>query len=752
MRRLTGMCVMTVGATLGSIPGTALLAASPVLHTIAGLPMHFEPNIGQVTGAAPGAVSFVARGPGYTVFLGPDQALLRLHRRITTLRASFKDRRPLRHADEMSVVHMRMLGTSAAPAASGLDELSGRVNYFKGHDARSWHTNVPTYAKVTLAQIYHGIDLVYYGNGGQLEYDFVVAPGADPRAIRLAFATDGAGKPAAPRVSTEGDIVLTAGSGEVRLHKPVIYQASGGTRHTVDGHFQVAGNEVRFAVGAYDTSQPLVIDPVLVYSTFLGSPDNNDFDEGGPYMAADADGNTYITGDSDSLNYPVKNPFQAQHASGDDSDAVITKLNTTGTALVYSTYLGGTGEDTGQSIAVDSSGSAYITGYTCSSDFPVTAGAYQTALTVPAGCSNFGNLDVFVTKLAPSGSSLAYSTYYGGSVSQNASNIAVDASGNAYVIGFTTSPDLPVSSGAVQATYGGTGPLGFGDAFAAKFNPAGSGLVYGTYIGGSGDDGAYGLAVDTKGDAYIGGFTASTNFPVTAGVVQTVFGGSSPDGYGDGFVVKLNPTATKLSYSTYLGGAGDDGVYALAIDKHGNAYVTGYTESANFPVTKKAYQVVYDGGPTGTGSDAIVTKLNKDATALDYSTYVGGDGDDYGLSLVLGTKGLVWVTGGTLSPNFPTTPGAFQRIYGGTLDGYGGDAFLLSLAADGSKLGYATYIGGTGDDTGETVLSVKDNLYIGGNTTSPNFPVTAGAYQTQCKSDGLCLGGAIDGFVLEFKP
>jgi hypothetical protein len=749
MRSLTVMCISAVAATINTLPAMA----SPALHPLDRLPMSFEPNVGQVSGAAPGAVSFVARGPGYTVFLGPDQAVMRLHSHAASVRRSFKDRRPRPRAEDVALVRMRMLGTAAAPAASGSEMLPGIVNYLKGHDARAWRTNVPTFAKVTLAQVYHGIDLVYYGHAGQFEYDFVVAPGADPRSIRLAFATEGDGRYGAPRVAANGDIVLAAGDGAVRLHKPVIYQADGETRHTVvDGHFRIAGNEVRFEVGPYDTSKPLVIDPVLVYSTFLGSPDNSDFDEGGPYMTADAQGNTYLTGDSDSLNYPVLNPFQGQRAGGYDSDAVITKLNPTGTALVYSTYLGGTGEDTGQSIAVDSGGNAYIGGYTCSSDFPVTQGAYQTTLTVPAGCNNFGNLDAFVTKLAPSGSSLVYSTYYGGSVTQAAAGIAVDKSGNAYFIGNTLSPDLPVTPGAVQPTYGGAGPNGFGDAFAAELNAAGSSLIYSTYLGGSGDDEAYAVAVDTKGNAYIGGFTASSNFPVTKGVVQPVYGGSSPDGYGDGFVAKLNPGATKLIYSTYLGGAADDGFYGLAIDKQDHAYVTGYTESANYPVTKNAYQVVYDGGPTGTGSDAIVTKLNKDATALSYSTYVGGDGDDFGVSLALGAKGLVWVTGGTLSPNFPTTPNAFQRFYGGTQDGYEGDAFLLSVAANGSKLGYATYIGGTGDDFGASLVAIKGGLYIGGATTSPNFPVTTGAYQTKCKQDGQCLGGAYDGFVLEFTP
>jgi hypothetical protein len=744
--------MIAAGTTVTIVPAMASPATAPSVHPLFQLPMSFEPNVGQVTGAAPGAVDFVARGPGYTVFVGPDQAVMRLHRQSASVRSSFKDRRPLRRMDDLTLVHMRMLGTSVAPKVSGLDELPGKVNYFKGHDARSWHTNVPTYAKVTLANIYKGIDLVYYGNGGQLEYDFVVAPGADPRAIRLAFATDGKGRQSVPRVAADGNIVMPVGRGEVRLQKPVIYQASGGTRHAVDGHFQISGNEVRFEVGSYDTTRPLVIDPVLVYSTFLGSPDSDDFDEGGPFLAADAEGNTYITGDSDSLNYPVLNAFQSQHASGADSDAVITKLNAAGTALVYSTYLGGTGEDTGQSIAVDSSGSAYVTGYTCSSDFPVTSGAYKTTLTVPAGCNNFANLDVFLTKLAPSGSSLAYSTYYGGSVTQLASGIALDKSGNAYFVGETLSPDLPVTPGAVQPTYGGTGPLGFGDAFAAEINASGSELVYSTYLGGSGDDEAFAVTVDTKGNTYVGGFTASTNFPVTPGVVQPVFGGSSPDGYGDGFLAKLNPGAKKLVYSTYLGGAGDDGIYGLAIDSHDNAYVAGYTESANFPVTKNAYQVVYDGGPTGTGLDAFVTKLNSGATALVYSTYIGGDGDDYATSLALGAKGSVWVTGDTLSANFPTTPGAFQRYYGGTQDGFAGDAFLLNLASNGSKLGYSTYIGGTGDDTGETIVAANGGLYIGGNTTSPNFPVTSGAYQTKCKSDGMCLGGETDGFVLEFKP
>ena len=715
------------------------------------LPLSFEPNVGQAGGNA----GFLAHGAGYALFLAPDEAVLRLRQRPAAQAgrlahltgAERLHRHQHRPASAATVLRMKLVGAAAQPDQTGLDALPGRVNYLHGRDPANWHTDLPTYAKVAMHQVYPGIDLVYYGSGRQLEYDFVVAPGANPDAIRMAVSRDGDATP--PRVAENGDLLVGDG---VRIRKAVVYQtdpAAPEARIPVDGDFTVAGNEVGFTLGAYDHSRPLVIDPVLAFSTYFSIALD---DEGGSAMAVDAQGSAYITGDSDNYAMPVLNAFQPEHATGDDSDAFVTKLNPEGTALVYSTYLGGTGEDAAFAIKVDATGSAYVTGYTCSFDFPVTPGAFQTVNATP-GCTadTYGTV-LFITKLAPSGSSLAYSTLYGGTNSQEPWGLAVDALGNAYVDGVTNSVDLPVTPGVVGPSYQGAGVNALGDAFVAKLNPTGTALVYSTYLGGSGDDFAWAIAVDTAGDAYVGGQTSSTDFPITANAFQKTLAGSGPFAQGDGFVTKLNPTATAFLYSTYLGGSSDDAVYGIAVDGTGAAYVTGGTTSADFPVTPRAYQVVYGGAGTNAEGDVFVSKLNPAGSRLVFSSYVGGEADESPYAIALDSHGDIWVTGVTDSTDFPTTPGALQREYGGAGANAEGDGFLFALSRTGSKLVYSTFIGGSGDDIGTSVAFAVDAIFVGGYTTSPNFPVTAGAYDTTCGADGLCDGGANAAFVMKFEP
>ena len=533
--------------------------------------------------------------------------------------------------------------------------MPGKSNYFIGNDPAKWRTNVPTYAKVKYQNVYRGIDLVYYGNPQQLEYDFVVAPSADPKAISLDVAairssSDGGrrarGVDQKRRIDGNGDLVIQAGEDEVRLHKPVVYQtaanrgAEGSPRHFVDGHYLLKGDDrVSFEVASYDPRKTLVIDPVLVYSTYLGG---SNVDEGSG-IAVDSAGNAYVTGLTGSVDFPTASPLQA--SSGGQQDAFVAKLNPGGSALLYSTYLGGGTFDSGSGIAVDSAGNAYITGVTGSANFP-TASPFQAVLR--------GFEDVFVAKLNPTGSALLYSTYLGGSSdeqTEGGEGIAVDSAGNAYITGVTGSANFPTAS-PFQAALSGSE-----DAFVAKLNPTGSALVYSTYLGGSGGEKGSGIAVDSAGNAYVTGLTGSFDFP-TAGPFQAVLSGSE-----DAFVTKLNPTGSALVYSTYLGGSSNEGGNGIAVDFSGNAYVTGQTTSTNFPTANPLQP------SAGGEQDAFVAKLNPSGSALVYSTYLGGSGGETGNGIAVDSTGNAYVTGNTTSTNFPTV-NPLQGVLGGIANAF----------------------------------------------------------------------------------
>ena len=431
---------------------------------------------------------------------------------------------------------MKLVGANPAPQLTGSDELPGKSNYFIGNDPAKWRTNVPNYAKVKYADVYPGIDLAYYGNQRQLEYDFVVSPGADPQSIRLAF--DGDEK---QRIDDHGDLALEAKGGEIRMHRPVVFQQIDGSRRNIAANFVLrSGREVGFEIARYDATKPLIIDPVLSYSTYLGGS-SGDLGYG---IAVDSSGNAYVTGGTTSVDFPTANAFQS--ALGGPSivgHAFVTKLNAAGSAVVYSTYLGGSGGEFGYGIAVDSSGNAYVTGSTESTNFP-TANAFQAA--------KRGSGNAFLTKLNPAGSALVYSTYLGGTNFDAGRGIAVDSSGSAYVTGFTASPDFPTAN-AFQAAYGGY----LSNAFVTKFNATGSALLYSTYLGGNrgGDYGDWGIgiAVDSSGNAYLTGYASSPDFPIV-NAFQTANNCCDGEYTGDAFVTKLNPGGSAV-YSTHLGGS-----------------------------------------------------------------------------------------------------------------------------------------------------------------------------------------------------
>jgi uncharacterized protein (TIGR03437 family) len=582
------------------------------------LPSALEPNLGQT---AP-EVRFLTHGRGMTTFFTDTEAVMVLGR------------------SEQAVVRMKLAGAMKPRQAAGLEKLPGVSNYFIGNDPKKWRTDVPHYARIRYEGVYPGIDLEWYGNQRQLEYDFVVGPGADPKQIQVAY--EGV---ESVEVEAGGELVLRTALGEVRQQPPRVYQEIGGKRVEVGARYaMVARNRVRFELANYDRKRELRIDPVvLVYSTYLGGNGG----EVGPGIAVDAAGSAYVTGSTASTNFPTRSAYQGTNQGG--YDAFVTKLTQAGNAVVYSTYLGGSGDDYGYGIAVDGAGSAYLTGITSSSNFP-TQLAYHATLQ--------GTNDVFVTKLSPAGNALVYSTYLGGYGHDSGHGIAVDGAGSAYVTGPTDSANFPTRS-AYQATFQGA-PF---DAFVTKLTPAGNALVYSTYLGGSGADWGAGIAVDGAGSAYVTGFTQSTNFPTQSAHQAT------NQGIQDAFVTKLTPAGNALVYSTYLGGSGEEWAYGIALDAAGSAYVTGFTHSTNFP-TQSPYQATYQGGTY----DAFVTKLTPAGNALSYSTYLGGSDDDEGYGIAVDAAGSAYVTGYTASTSFPT-----QSPYQATFQAGTSDAFVTKL-------------------------------------------------------------------------
>jgi hypothetical protein len=700
---VSSVCLQFEELELRLAPATSLSTGNQqLLQAYGQLPLSFEANAGQTNSQ----VQYLSRGSGYALFLTSTSAVLSLQASTTPATSSAP-------ANVTGVaLAMNLVAANSQATVTGLDQLAGTSNYFTGNDPSQWRTNVANYGRVEYQNVYPGVNLLYYGNQQQLEYDFVVAPGADPGSIK--FAIQGADSIS---LDDQGNLVLHTDAGDVMEQAPVIYQEVGGVRQTVAGQFVLLGSqEVGFEVGPHDVSVPLVIDPVLGFSTYLGGSG----DDRCGAIALDSAGNAYITGETNSTNFPITTgAFQTSFRGA--YDTFVAKLNASGTALTYCTYLGGNGSDNGTAIALDSSGNAYITGQTSSTNFPITTGAFQTSI-------GGGSQDAFVAKLNASGTALVYSTYLGGSGNDYGQGIALDSSGNAYITGGTNSLSFPTTSGAFQTNFSGNRD----NVFVTKLNASGTSLVYSTYLGGNGSNGDYGvsIAVDGSGNAYVTGQTDSTNFPTTTGAFQTSLGGFNDAA----FVAKLNASGTALVYSTYLSGGNDQGL-GIAVDASGNAYITGMTDSFNFPTTTGAFQT-----NSGGGYDAFVAKLNASGTALVYSTYLGGSGNDYGQGIALDSLGDAYITGITYSTNFPTTSDALLSSYAG-----GPDGFEVKLNASGTALIYGTYLGSANGAGSGLAIAVDraGNAYITGNTTSPNFPTTPGAFQGS-------YGGAVDGFVAEF--
>src|SRR5256885_11090903 len=724
------LAIVAIALHRASLSGSANLL-SPAAHgsrqiNFSSLPVAFEPNFGQTDPQ----VKYLARGNAYNLFLTSNEAVLSLATRGSSSRTR-EINNPLARfekskmesgrvgASETSVIRMQIAGGDPHAQTVSNEHLAGVSNYCTGKDPRNWQTNVPRYARVGYRDIYPGINLTFHGSEQQLEFDFVIAPGADPTPIGLRF--DGA-----KRVATDaaGDLVLASDAGNLRMHKPVAYQENHGSRKLVEARFVVkTGKQVAFALGEYDHSRGLVIDPSITYSTFLGGSLEDD----GLAIAADASGNAYVTGETVSTNFPpAGTPFQSSNAGS--FDVFVTKLAPDGSSLVYSTYIGGSLNDSGNAIAVDSAGNAFVAGSTSSSDFPTTIRAFQ---------QNFAGVsDAFVLELNSTGSSLIYSTMLGGSGNDVANGLAVDGLGSAYVVGVTSSiTDFPTLN-PIQGVSGGSN-----SGFVTKLNTAGTALVYSTYLGGSTGDFAAGVALDSSKNAFVTGGTLSPAFPTTTGAFQTSCGtdGNCNGGSYDAFVTAINAAGSNFIYSTFLGGSGADQGLGIAVDSAANAYVTGLTSSSiNFPL-KAALQPAFGGGT----QDAFVTALNPTGNALVYSTFLGGSLLDAGTGIALDGSKNAYVTGQTSSSDFPTT-NPTQTALGGANDG-----FVTEINSSGSQRIFSTLLGGSqnentlpgsGGPTGAIAVDSANNIYVTGNTSSADFPTTAAAF-------GRNYVGNIDAFV-----
>jgi hypothetical protein len=725
------------------------------------LPLSFETNQGQTDPAA----QFISRGDGYTLFLKSNEAVLALHKTVAQTQTSARLRKLHRKsprsvaAREAELIHITMAGENPQARMEPVESLPGKSNYFIGNDAKKWVTGAPSYKRVRYAGIYPGIDLIYYGNRQHLEFDFVVAPKADPGAIRLHLDTRGN-----LSVDAKGNLNVVTPGGQFNLQPPEIYQMVNGAKRTVAGSFVLkTSNEVGFSVGAYDKRSPLVVDPVLAYSTYLGGSGDDEIDG----IVADSAGNAYVVGTTTSLDFPTLNGYTS--TANSSGTVFVSVLNPSGTSLLYSTYLGGTGGEWGNQIAGGQNGTVYVVGETYSSDFPVVGG-FQTSIGTTMGNGFVARIDT----TQAGANSLVYSTYLGGG--GNSTNpfgdttlgVAVDSAGLVYVTGQTTSDTsvvaFPITASAYQSSLGSAN----GNAFLTVLNPSQTGsnsLIYSTYLGGNsttpGDAGS-GVTVDASGNAYITGMTTSGGsnpFPITAGAYQTSL--TNPN--GDAFVTELatqQSGAGSLVYSTYLGGSNgwaSDYGQAVALDASGKVYVTGGAASSDFPTTAGAFQ-----SSNSTAGKAFIAKIDPTQTgpqSLVYSTYLGGTNGangDTGTALVVDYQGSAYVVGNTSTTDFPTTPDAIQssqnsKGWTGSFNN-GWNGFLTHLTSDGTGVLYSSYWGGSCAETNEVLGDLVDgvaldsagSVYLGGKTCSTDYPISStSVYQAS-------LSGIYNGFVAKF--
>jgi len=686
-------------APSGSTEGTKMLGRLPVV---------FVPNVGQWQHPA----RYVARVGAMTVFLEDKGWTFTL---VERTRGKGKETSENVAEDAFArgvAVRLTFAGAGAAElVAEG--QLPGRHNYFLGNQPTRWRSDVPLYSAVRYREVHPGIDVRAREQDGHFEYDLLLKPGADLESAEITVeGIEGM------RVDEIGALVMETGLGPVRMPVPSSWEEGpGGERNRVACHYVLRGaNRFGFEAPGRQRGWALVVDPGLVWSTFLGGGASLDWAVG---LALDAQGAATVVGLSYSVDFPTTpGAFQTTHHGGED--AFVARLSSSGSSLVYSTFLGGASADDATAVALDAQGAATFVGETDSADFPSTPGAFSTS-------HNGGGRDAFVARLSPMGTTLVYSTFLGGASIDSANAIVLDAQGAATVVGVTLSPTFPTTPGAFDTTYNG-GPVG-NDAFVTRLSPTGSSLVYSTFLGGADFDTARAVALDAQGACDVAGWTNSVDFPTTPGAFDTTHNG----GY-DAFVARLSPSGSSLVYSTFLGGSGgEDRAFALARDAQDVVTIAGRTDSANFPTTPGAFDTTPNGG-----QDAFVTRLSPSGASLLYSTFLGGATHDWASALCLDTQGACTVAGRTDSSNFPATPGAFDVSYN---IGPAGDAFVARLSPTGSSLVYSTFLGGTDTDQATAIaLDARGACTVLGRTASTNFPSTLGSFSPS-------YNGFTDGFI-----
>jgi hypothetical protein len=773
--RRTVSIVVVFAATIlsffASLPGSQKRESRPVprkllsantnsarllARTIAHLPLSFEENRGQLNPA----VKFLSRGASYGLYLSNNDAIIthqaKVHldgAEVTSALTTFG----LSDTLVSSTTKLSWLGSNPHAQPRGLNRQPGVSNYLLGKDPRKWQRHVSHYDRVQLRDLYPGIDLTYYGNQQRVEFDYVVAPHADPKSIQV-----GISGPSIVSLDDAGRLSISSAGDEMLLLPPVAFQEKNGKRSTVTAHYVLLdSHRLGFEIGPYDQSQPLIIDPVLDFATSFGPNDNQSILSD---VVLDSTGNIYVTGMTCDTNYPttagVFQPNGGSNTANICGDVVVTKLDPTGSTLLYSTYIGSqSGLEFGARLLVDTAGEVTLGGATNSSDFPTTAGAFQESLPTtncvynPLGGS-YPCAHGFLLKLSADGSNLVYSTLLGGERFDAILSIAQDSNSDTFVTGGTNSIHFPTAGTPYSTTYGGgtceQGHSPCSDVFVAELSPDGSHLLASTYIPGNDDDFAGAIAIDTTGNVYVAGTTFSTNYPHTAGVVQPAHAGTTEQ--ADVFVTKLPPSLSSLTYSTYIGGTNDDFAVALRVDSTGAAYVTGSTDSPDFPVTAGAYQATYKGpapamaycpssldsslidGSVNCG-DAFLAKLNPTATALTFATFLGGSGSDFAYNLAIDSTKNVWLFGNTASTDFPYTPDAYFTTPGSGL-------FLSEIKSDGSALLFSTPLSQQSSQGLALGIAIDptDDVVVAGQGTVSSTP---GSYNFNS-------GGEI--FVMKFSP
>ncbi|TWT20209.1 hypothetical protein FQY83_10740 [Luteimonas marina] len=702
---------------VSQVPPPAQADVTRLQHQYGQLPLTFEANRGQ----SAEEVKFLSRGPGYTLFLTPTEAVFALSPPRgepdpdPAASSVLEQQSTSRESDaRLGIVRMSLVGANPNPAIEGADRQEGKSNYFFGNDPSKWIRNVAHYGKVRYSGVYPGIDLEYYGNPQQLEYDFIVAPGIDPAQIVVQM--DAHGEMA---LDAEGNLLIDTGRGLLKQYKPVIYQAMEHGRSLVEGGYKIlSSNRIGLGIGSFDPTLPLVIDPVVEYSTFLGGSGWDTVNDG---ITINHEGDVYIAGGTTSPDFPgaVPYPGTPTPVTGGAYQAFIAIVSADGSRLRRATYFGGDAGAHADDIALDKTGNILVSGSTASTDFPVVS-AIQAA-------NGGGANDAFVVKFGPGLDVIHYSTYLGGSGAERGIDIHTDLQGAVYVSGMTTSADFPVTAGAFQTTMGGQQDL-----YVIKIDPTGSEVVYSTFFGGSANEVTGRLAVDAAGSAHIAGTTYSADMPVH-NAVQPALRGSL-----DALVAKLSPNGDSLVFSTYLGGATGNFKTAshLMIDSGGAVYVTGSTNSIDFPIVG-GLQANYAGG----GTDAYLAILPPFGQSISYSTYLGGSGTDQSFGIGIDGECRIHIVGNTSSSDFPISADAAQPTRAGNADG-----FVVQFSPDLMSLQYSTYIGGSASDsvTGMT-LDRLGNVVAVGQTRSPDFPTHAPLQQEIAAVDSM------DAFLLKLS-